>query len=175
MKPVRAAVPPDAVDCCDILRSPLCHTCQAVVFFCAAVLVISAPAWAWLAWAGSRAPLGGGTRCSTHLRASTATGGCRGSGGRALIALHGPLHARCTLYPDRRRSRSRGPQLSLSLHSGLCAGYTVRLTALSGLGPLHLIDRRESRVSASRAISARAGGLIWGDNERCAAHGCVAK
>ena len=50
MKPARAAVPPHAVDCCDILRSPLCRTCQAAVFIGAAVLMF-APAWAaWFAW-----------------------------------------------------------------------------------------------------------------------------
>ena len=50
MKPACAAVPPHAVDCCDILRSPLCRTCQAAVFIGAAVLMF-APAWAaWFAW-----------------------------------------------------------------------------------------------------------------------------
>ena len=50
MKPARAAVPPHAVDCCDILRSPLCRTCQAAVLIGAAVLMF-APVWAaWFAW-----------------------------------------------------------------------------------------------------------------------------
>ena len=53
MKPMpahSAAEPADAVDCCDILRSPLCRTCSGIVLIGAAALIFAPTTAALLAW-----------------------------------------------------------------------------------------------------------------------------